>query len=321
MRSANSIEFRIPISPTRSFFHQVRFYESTLRKLGGVYASAKLTVIVGDNADMERVRAENDWSAGRNVEWIGAPTEVFNRYGYYGTADYRYAPESEADLIILSDADTVIARPLDLFERINPDRAVVAGHMAHYPPWTPGERSSDGAPMWDKLFAAFGIDSSQLQHRYSMDVEGAYGSAPPYFNLGFIALTQAALERFRNQIWNTQDRLLAIYPSHMRCQISVTLVALSSGMEVSALPAEYNLANDELHLRAAGITAEQARVIHYLRSDELNREFVVLPEHLPAVLRQECKNPINQRLQELLGEYARIEFGIEVDTGDVRNGA
>lgn len=40
-----NVEFRIPIAPTKAFFGQVEFYNYCLRRLGGAYKNAKLTVM------------------------------------------------------------------------------------------------------------------------------------------------------------------------------------------------------------------------------------------------------------------------------------
>ncbi|MFZ2029823.1 MAG: hypothetical protein WAU68_05920 [Vitreimonas sp.] len=314
MSAVRSLEFRIPISPTRSFFHQVRFFEHALRRLGGIYADAKLLVVVGDNTTHDAIVRENDWSLGRNVEWRCVPREIFDRYGIHGTADYRYVPETEADLLILSDADTVLARDLDpLVTSIDATRAVVAGHMAHYPPPHPDHgplANVDPNELWPALLAAFEAASPQEWHRHSMDIERLRPLAPPYFNLGFVALTQPALAIFRDEIWGTHNRFLEIFPTFMRCQLAVTIVALRAGMRLETLSPQYNLANDIRHLICNQIAADDARVIHYLRNDELKREEMVLPENLPHVLSRRYENPVNQRLQQILRAYAAAEFDI-----------
>lgn len=308
------LEFRIPISPTRSFFHQVHFFESTLRQHGPAYVAALVHVIVGDDCSVEEVTRANTWSEGRNVRWTCVPKAIFERYGIHGTADYRYVPNTDADVIVLSDADTVVVKDIDaLIDCLDPTQATICGHMAHYPPPVPETNTlqiKTNDDIWPRLMEAFGVDAEHL-YRHSMDVSGDNGLIPPYFNLGFIVLTRSALDAFRTQIWQTQDRLLAVLPSHMRCQIAATLIALKAKMRVIALGAEYNLANDVQHSEHNGVKAEDARVIHYLRSDELKREEIVLPEHLLEVLGRDLSNPVNRVLQWHLRRYAGSELGIQ----------
>jgi hypothetical protein len=309
-----SVEFRIPMSPTRAFFHQARFFEHALRRLGGRYKDALLTLIVGDHAPIESILAQNEWSHGRKVRWITVPTDIFNQYGMHGTADYRYFPDAEADFIVLSDADTVLARGIDpLLDALDVTRPVVAGHMAHWIP-APVETGdfADLAPdeIFPALLRAFDLEMPRTLYRYSMDPEGQLAPIPPYFNLGFILLNVAALEVFRANILATQDRLVQIYRTHMRCQLAVTLIAMRHGVAIHSLPAQYNLANDTVHLAANYLSPADARVIHYLRNDELVRESMVLPEGVIAATQRNCANPINRLLQSMLRAYARDELGI-----------
>jgi hypothetical protein len=307
-----TLEIRIPISPTRAFFHQVRLFNYGLRRLGGVYADARLLVVVGDNAALEDVRAENAWSNGQHIEWITTPRAIFDKYGIHGTADYRYVPPSDADIIILSDADTVFVGDIDpVLAALPSNEAIVAGHMAHLPPPPPREGSlaqHNGEALWTDLFRAFCLKPPLFANHYSMDPAGRLGRAPAYFNLGFIALTKAALPAFRENIFPMQDWLLEHYPSHMRCQIAVTLLAAAKNIQTRSLPAQYNLANDVRHLASNYLAATDARVVHYLRGDELKRETAVLPENFATTLAMQCENAINRRLQTLLADFARDEF-------------
>lgn len=313
MKSPRALEVRIPISPTRSFFHQVRLFNYALRRLGGIYADAKLLVVVGDNASLDDILADNAWSIGHAVEWVTVPSTIFNKYGIHGTADYRYIPSSDADIIVMSDADTVFITDIDpIIDALQPDELVLAGHMAHLPPPPPAQgplATFSRQTLWSDLFKIFALEPPLCVNRYSMDPMAELGFAPPYFNLGFIAFTKPALRKFRDNIFATQDALLECYPSHMRCQIAVTLLGAAHDIQMRLLPAQYNLANDKRHFACNYLAASDARVIHYLRGDELKRETAVLPEHFAATLATQCANPVNQRLQALIADFARDEFG------------
>lgn len=309
-----TVEFRIPLSPTRSFFHQVRFFEHWLRRLGGRYEDALLTLVVGDDAVIDDVLAQNEWSNGRKVRWIGVPSEIFRQYGLHGTADYRYFPGAEADFIVLSDADTVLVRDIDpLLDTLDGSMPLVAAHMAHWIP-APVETGPfanvepDG--LWPDLLREFELGMPRTLYPYSMDPKGQFAPIPPYFNLGFVLLSAPTLEVFRAHLFPVQDRLLEIYPSFMRCQLAVTLIALRHGIPTHCLPAQYNLANDVRHLSCNYLSPADARVIHFLRGDELVRETMVLPEGIIAACERICTNPVNQLLQGMLRDYARNEFGL-----------
>lgn len=307
-----TVEFRVPMSPTRSFYYQARLFDFALRRLRGRYAEAKVSMVVGDKERVEKIKADNAWSAGRNVEWMAVPESIFDRYGIHGTADFRYLLPSKADFIVLSDADTALVGNIDpLIDSIDPNEAVVAGHMAHWPPATPESCKIDALgedDLWPKLLEAFDLEMPERLYRYSMDPDGRFAPIPAYFNLGFILMTRPALEIFSREIFATQDKLLNVYPTNMRCQIAVSLMALAGGVRLHPVSAEYNLANDMGHLEASDITVGDARVIHYLRGDELKRETMALPEGIQQALSTPTSNSINRRLQALLSLYAVEEL-------------
>lgn len=302
-----SLEIRIPISPTRSFFHQVRFFEHNLRRLGGVYATALLRVVVGDDADMGAVRQQNFWSVGRPVEWVGVPADIFARYGVWGTADYRLLLEPRADLVVLADADTVWLRDIDPLLVADRRGKWVAGHMAHVAPPVPaGAGTLAGtrrAEIWPALLAAFGLATPDRLYSHSMDEAGVFGRVPANFNLGFVALTADGVRACGRRILPVQDRLLALCPSRMRCQIALTLACLIEGVEMRVLPAEYNAANDPRHAACNGLSAGQVRVLHYLRRNELERDRILLPEHRAETLALKVADPFNSLLLERAAEF------------------
>lgn len=295
------LEIRIPISPTRAFFHQVRFFDHALRRLGAPYDAAILRVVVGDNADMDAVRAANAWSGGSPIEWIGVPHEIFARFGIHGTADFRLCLEPMSEIVVLADADTVWLREIDPALRLFAEGAKgIAGHMAHLPPPAPSPDYSDprqDAAFWPWLFSRFGLDAPECAHRYSMDVQGRFGLAPAYFNLGFVVLTMAAAREAGDVIFPIQTRMLEVYASHMRCQISLTLMAAQLGWDVQTLPAAYNAANDEVHFSMNGLNVEAVRVLHYLRTQTIDRGRCVLPEHEAETLSLKCSHPLDAELQ------------------------
>lgn len=315
-----TLEIRIPISPTRSFFAQVRFFEHCLRHLGPPYDTAPLRVVVGNDADMDAVRRANGWSAGRPVEWIGVPAPVFAAYDMWGTADYRYFLEPCADLVVLADADTIWLRDIDPLRRLMAERrragqaGAVAGHMAHVPPHAPpgGALAGLAGPaLWPALLAEFGLEMpAEGLQLHSKDPAGRHGRIPPYFNLGFVALTPAACAAMADAIFGLQDRLLEVYASDMRCQIAVTLAALRHGLELIPLPADYNAANDPYHLEATGVAPEAVRVLHYqYRAAGVIRERIVLPEHRTETLALASGNPIDRLLLDRVRDYLDATAG------------
>jgi hypothetical protein len=302
------LEFRIPISPTPGFYGQVRVFDFALRRLGPPYSQARLSVSVGDDCDIEAVRTANAWSAGR-VAWEAVPPQVVAEFGIHGTADWRLAREAgAADLVILSDADTVFLRDIDpLLVSMPEDRPAIRGHMAHaQPPSTSHDLPpSTSLYYWPALFEHFGVPWPRRLFDYSMDEARRLPQIPAYFNLGFVALNPAGLAAFVPRIFDFQRAFRNSVDSKMRCQIAVSLIAYQQGIDIDVLPAAYNAANDPSHLRHNNLSAEDIRVLHYLRTDEIDRSLIFQEDRIEAFLAAELVNPANRALQALAREYRR----------------
>jgi hypothetical protein len=304
---AKRVEFRIPISPTEKFFSLVRFYNFALRRLGGAYREARLVVTVGDYCDLDAVRRQNAWSEKFNVVWERVPDEIFDEFHWGGTANWRlHIPVEDADVIVLSDADTVLLRDIEpLLAEFPLERPSIRGHMAHLPPPL-GTKivapSPAGPEFWPWLFSIFNIQWPTATHRYSMDTDGSLPISPAYFNLGFIALNAPALAILGSEIDEATRRVTAATDSFMRCQIALTVIAYRAGIDIDTLPADYNAANDVIHLKVNGLTAEWIRVLHFLREDEINRS-ELQPHLIDGLLSRTLANPANIALQNLAREF------------------
>ena len=135
-----------------------------------------------------------------------------------------------------------------------------------------------------------------------MDADGSLPESPAYFNLGFVALNRKALSVYASEITEVTRRVTAATDSFMRCQIALTIVAHRAGIDIGTLPAAYNAANDVAHLTANGLTAEQIRVLHFLREDEITRD-ELQPHLLCNLLSRSLRNPANIALQNLAREF------------------
>jgi hypothetical protein len=297
------IEFRIPISPTPDFYERVHLFCAALRRAEPCSTDV-VKIVVGDGADLSQVERDNPWSSQYDVEWHRVPDEIVAAHSYYGTADFRYLlPETKSDLVVLSDADTVLLRPIrqDFLWMIRPEPCV-AGHMAHMAPWfEPVVGSELGSEdLWPFLFRKFSIPWPETLYRYSLDPEGNT-TAPAYYNLGFVVLNQAALRIFRQEIFTVQEQLRKFIDSYMRCQIAVTLISYRHAMRRTNLPAVFNTANDLAHLSGNRVQVDQIKVLHYLRNDEFDKRSF-LTDQRSKFLAATLENPANQLLQEVIRE-------------------
>lgn len=290
------------------FYSLARFFNFALRRLDRPqYRDARLLLVVGDHCDLDAVRRANAWSENFNIGWERVPDEIFAEFHWAGTANWRLAiPAGDADVIILSDADTVLLRDIDpLLMEFPLEQPAVRGHMAHIPPplgpnsTAPSSRSPE---FWPWLFHVFDVPWPAATYRYSMDADGSLPMSPAYFNLGFVALNARALAIFASEIMETTRRVTAATDSQMRCQIAVTIIAHRAGINIGTLPAAYNAANDLGHLGPNGLTADQIRVLHFLRIEEIDRA-ELQPQFIDNMLSRSLTNPANIALQSLAREY------------------
>jgi hypothetical protein len=300
------LEFRIPISPTSAFYSQVKAFDYALRRLGPPYSRARLSVYVGDNCDIEEVRRENTWS-GAPVEWEAVPSEIFDEFGIHGTADWRLIPPSrDADLIILSDADTILLRDINpLLMAMPEDRPAIRGHMAHLPPPSLGGDlpHPSSKEYWPGMFARFGAPWPDRLFAYSMDDAGSFPQIPAYFNLGFVAFNPAGLSVLGLRIFDFQREFTRAIECHMRCQIALSIIAYTEQLDIDILPATYNAANDVKHLGCNYISTEDIRVLHYLRTEEIDRSTIFQDEFMSTFVARDLVNPVNRALQSFAKIY------------------
>jgi len=299
------IEFRIPISPTPDFYERVHLFCAALRRLETASSKNLVSIVVGDGADLSRTRRDNFWAEQYEVKWYRVPDEIFAAYSYHGTADFRYLlPDRGADLVILVDADTVLLKPIDQdFLWMFCDQPCIAGHMAHLPaPFVPTAYSSlQPNDLWPFLFREFSITWPERLYEYSLKSDGEVPPAPAYYNLGFIVLNQPAVRIFRENIFPVQDKLRTLIDSYMSCQIAVTLISYLHATRRTNLPAIFNAANDLAHLNHNRIQPDQIKVIHYLRTDEIDKH-AFLTDQRSAFFNSTLRNPVNKLLQKLVRE-------------------
>ncbi|MGH6847334.1 MAG: hypothetical protein ACREC0_07815 [Methylocella sp.] len=302
------IEFRIPISPTEKFYSLVRFYNFALRRLDSPqYRDARLLVAVGDHCNLDAVRRQNEWSEDFNIAWERVPDEISAEFHWAGTANWRMnIPSRDAEIIILSDADTVLLRDVNpMLIEFPLEEPAVRGHMAHLPPTVSKNNiafSGADPKFWPWLFELFDIPWPTVTYRYSMDADESLPVSPAYFNLGFVAVNAKALAVFASEIVETTRRVTAATDSLMRCQIAITIIAYRAGIDIGTLPAAYNAANDLVHFSQNGLTTDQIRVLHFLRLDEIDRQ-ELQPHLIDNLLYRRLTNPVNIALRNLAREY------------------
>lgn len=302
------LEFRVPISPRPEFYAQVRLLVHSLARMGAPYREAIVQVSVGEQPAYADVLAANRWSEGLPVRWYVVPEDVHARIPgpWWASGFGRYACPSDADIVVLCDADIC---PVDRFDSLLAQLAGeaprVAGLQAHFRPF------EDSDTRWRALLEAIGHAGAPIAVPYSMDVAGTHGLAPPYFNYGFVAFNAAAFRAIASDMERCLGLACRLLPDNgFAAQIALTFAMLAAGAEAIQLGHEYNCANDPLLLQHRLADPERISIVHYLRGDDLDRHrFLVDHEKFHAFVSTPRTNAINERLRRHVVGLGGMLFG------------
>ena len=237
------LEVHVPISPTPLMFNMLHALTLSLRQNGGAYADAPVIAAVGDASYSAELSAPPAWLARNNISLRFVPAGVFERYSKYGTALQRFQSDFQSDVVLMLDADILVARPFDeLVESIAASREF-AGMIAHMCPFPEG-----GSAYWHCLYAQAGLEAPALVHEHtswgamSETEEARY--CPCYFNLGVLCAPSALMRQIGRTIFSSVDRVEeSLGDAFLKCQIALALSIARDNMGCRCLPVTYNFPN------------------------------------------------------------------------------
>ncbi len=293
----------MPISPTPSFTTKIRYLASSVRRNGGLLADSPIIVTVGADEPFDLERA-HPWSRELGVQWRWLDAAQWRRYGYFATALQRFCYPVQTPLVLLLDADTLLAAPIDDLLREAQDDRSIAGLLAHISPFT---HCHEGQQLWQRIFTAAQLGPVPLDCEHSgwqaIEFDPARRHCPPYFNLGFLLASRDVLHVLGGTIYQEMQTVESVHETPFRCQIALTLAILRTGVAWRALPLRFNFPNDIHFLPRHAPELDDVRVIHYLRDEQVDRSTdLASVEGVQALLARADLNPINARLQQELRE-------------------
>ncbi|MER9581451.1 hypothetical protein [Mesorhizobium sp. M0276] len=273
----------------------------SLARLGGAYAAAPIVVSIGGHADAGEISAANRWSEAYPVIWRPVP-HAFSDWGFSSGFD-RYAEAPRGDVIILTDADACLMRPVDelLQSMHDAERPSIAGLSAHFSPFSRDGTENDAA--WRRLLDAFGFGDTPLNWRYSQSPDEAFGGCPAYFNYGFVVFNRTAFTAIQPLIRPLTARVL----DHLKDtpsvffsgQIALSLAILTVGADPLSLGPEYNCPNSDEMLAHGLRDPADIRVLHYLRRDQFDRHsFLCNRDEFDTFCSKPFASPVLQAFQQ-----------------------
>ncbi len=275
------IEFLICGSPNDAFYSQAAIFRYFLDSFGGIYRAARLVLCLDSN---ERDPLPKRWRPYfKKIEIHTAKPEnpIFHHSGRSIDFDGRVLSysliNSDADLSIICDADTLLVRPFPetLLDDLIHNPAIGAV-IAHYPPGIhlTDERGKNYSHLsneqfWEALSASVIGRPVTCENTYTL--ESISIRCPFYINNGFIAGKPYLMKRLYDELFIVQPKVREFFENWFYGQIAVAMAVESAGLPTRVLPMRYNFPNDPIADAKYPGELDNVIVIHYLRTNHFDR--------------------------------------------------
>ncbi|MEA2552908.1 MAG: hypothetical protein QOJ65_1084 [Fimbriimonadaceae bacterium] len=294
-----SLEIHIPISPTPKFLRMARCLVASLRHFGGEYSQTPVILTIGDTtlAD-DRVRRDNPWLDAWKVDTRWVPLDLFARESYYATANERFTYEFKSDMVLMLDADMLVARPFDdLVSELHVEQKT-GGVIAYASPF-------QDASKWQRLFDLCGLGLVKPIHEhpgwpYLYPERARY--CPPYFNLGFLLMPRQHASAIGRVIYDSMHKAANIEETIYKCQLAFGLAVTSLDLPYECLPLRYNFANNRDLEALHGAEQAYACILHLIWNHQgvWKESLYGEPDGIQKLLERDDLAGINKQAQEVL---------------------
>jgi hypothetical protein len=297
-----TLEVHVPGSPTPVFLNMVRCLALSLRHFGGAYRDAPVIFTVGDRQEDHTLADRHSWlrDTGIEVRWV--PPATFRERVFFATGNQRFQYRHKADVVLMLDADTLIAGPLDELIDDVARHGHLAGVIAHARPFR-----ADPSMSWEGVFHYCGLERPRLDHEYTgwgyMDTDPRHRHCPPYFNAGVLCgpgplfnEIGAVIDRLARQAAECTGEL------YFQNQMALALAIAKLGVPTRALPMRYNFPNDPLLEALHADEIPHARILHMLRNNQsVNKNDVfAASDRLASFIDRTDLRVINRRAQDVI---------------------
>jgi len=163
-KSVPTVEIRIPISVTEKYLRMIHYFLESLQQFGGpIGRLAKCVVSVSRDEPYRDLRKEYPWVSNYNVEFLWMDEDLFKKYRYDGTGFHRLNVKSEADIVILADADILVTNDFDQAILDAFAYQKLLGCIAHSSPFfLPDIKDTPSKIWWKKIFDEAGLPLPSL---------------------------------------------------------------------------------------------------------------------------------------------------------------
>lgn len=267
--------FLIPASPNVAFFSQIAAFRLAISRLVWSRWTPSIRVFFGGQMDLAAFVAWRE--ALGDMDMVFLSNERFQRDSFFAQGDARfYMAPDDADVVVLSDADTLPVGSIeDILDTVF-DKGAVAGTIAHLPfPTAKGQSSRDA---W--LTAAEGLIQRPLafDHEYSLlkfrspELSIDERLCPFYLNFGVVFIAARALRTVAEPYLKIRRVLMSkIANRFFSAQIAFTLALTELDIPTISLSMAYNFPNDPDADAGYPEALSDVRIFHYLRKGHFDR--------------------------------------------------
>ncbi|MGJ0394720.1 MAG: hypothetical protein ACR65U_00605 [Methylocystis sp.] len=270
-------EIHVPISLNANFANMSYFLVKSIAANAALPGDWRVVFTVSRDTDWDLDHPNLAWAKAYPVEfrwvdqahWDALPTGV---HQYISTILQRQTYEFKSDVVLFMDADTVVYGPLTELAREVATSDMIFGWPAWQPPGVDLNEVivARGCALrdWGVTYSGYGLAFLSPK------------SCPPYFNFGFIAMSNGVARRAARDYPPELDFVVANYPDWFATQIALCLMILRNNYAFRILDMRYNFGNgdfpgqilagpeaDAAFARAIALY-EDVRVVHYCAATE-----------------------------------------------------
>jgi hypothetical protein len=317
-----TVEFLIPLSPSEAMVTQLIILAASIKMHGGKIASrARIRALVHPDGDETPLRKQQKLidTLGIEVTWVGK--KEFEKYHYAAGALGRMQETFSSDVVVLIDADTLVAGPLDEFIETCYQENRFFGLTAFTPPpytawgWKTDENSKE---IWTKLFTATGLGEPPFICEYSAWNKLFFTEidrfCPPYFNFGVIFAPSPVVSKIGQIIFKEFDNSRNLFPqNYANTQFAISLAIQRLSINYGNLGLKCNFPiTVPAFLDVSDKYMEDIRVFHYLGDWEGDlkrpRDFGDIVSVGNFIERCQDMEKLRSFIKALKPVYKRIEF-------------
>ena len=284
--SIPTVEIRIPISANDKFLRMLRYFLESLQTFGGpVGRDAKCVVSISRDEPYRDLIQEYPWIQDYNVEFRWVDIDLFDEYEYDATGLDRMIFESSADIVILADADILIANNFDsiIIEALKKQKFY--GLIAHVSPFQKKELcKTSSREWWEKIFKKADLPFNHFKHIHTgwgfMSRDRRHRHCPFYFNYGFIISPRRYVDMMGKTYVEELQIVDSVLDSWFKSQIANTLSFERHQIPCDVLPINYNF---PLHVNGEKMrdfnpdpngenSPSEIKIFHYCGNSEISRE-------------------------------------------------